>query len=225
MSNIGLLNEKPLHASLKEWYALPGDQFEVSVDGYVIDIVRDGLLIEIQTGNFTSIKSKLKKLLTDKKVKLVYPIPKEKWIVKLPKDGTNNVRRRKSPRRGQVEDIFFEMVSLPHFINHGNFSLEILMIKEEEVRRLDGSRNWRRKGWVTEEHRLIEVVDTLIFEKPADWRALIPEDLDLFTAKDLTETLNISTPLSQKMAYCLRKAGIIRLNGKQGRANLYSLVN
>ena len=30
MSGIGLLNEKPLHASLKQWYAQPGDQFEVA---------------------------------------------------------------------------------------------------------------------------------------------------------------------------------------------------
>ena len=58
MSDIGLLNEKPLHASLKEWYAQPGDRFEVAVDGFVIDIVRDDLLLEIQTGNFASIKSK-----------------------------------------------------------------------------------------------------------------------------------------------------------------------
>ena len=52
MSGIGLLNEKPLHASLKQWYARPGDRFEVAVDGFVIDIVRDDLLIEIQTRNF-----------------------------------------------------------------------------------------------------------------------------------------------------------------------------
>ena len=40
MTGIGLLNEKPLHASLKQWYARPGDRFEVPVDGFVIDIVR-----------------------------------------------------------------------------------------------------------------------------------------------------------------------------------------
>src|SRR5262245_62323945 len=32
-SRIGLLNEKPLHAALKAWYAQPGDQFEVPLDG------------------------------------------------------------------------------------------------------------------------------------------------------------------------------------------------
>lgn len=47
--SIGLLNENPLHAALKKWYARPGDQLEVSVDGFVIDVVQGNLLIEIQT--------------------------------------------------------------------------------------------------------------------------------------------------------------------------------
>ena len=54
--DIGLLNEKPLHAALKEWYARPEDRFEVSVDGFVIDVVRGNLRVEIQTGNFAAIK-------------------------------------------------------------------------------------------------------------------------------------------------------------------------
>jgi len=69
MTGIGLLNEKPLHASLKQWYARPGDRFEVPVDGFVIDIVRrresegsEDLLIEIQTRNLAAINSKLIRL-------------------------------------------------------------------------------------------------------------------------------------------------------------------
>ena len=86
-SQIGTLNEKPLHASLKKWYAGRGDRFEVSVDGYVIDLVRDDLLIEIQTRNFGAIKRKLVDLTTRHKVRLVYPIAQQKWIVKLAKAG------------------------------------------------------------------------------------------------------------------------------------------
>jgi hypothetical protein len=82
MPGIGLLNEKPLHASLKHWYARPGDRLEVTVDGFVIDIVRDDLLIEIQTCNFPSIKSKLTDLVRCHRVRLVYPIDQEKWIVR-----------------------------------------------------------------------------------------------------------------------------------------------
>ena len=86
MPGIGLLNEKPLHASLKAWYAQPGDRFEVPVGGFVIDIVRDDVLLEIQTGSFASIKSKLAKLLESHQIRLIYPIAEEKWIVRLAKD-------------------------------------------------------------------------------------------------------------------------------------------
>ena len=42
---IGTLRERPLHAALKRWYALPGDRAEHAVDGYVIDLVRDNVNI------------------------------------------------------------------------------------------------------------------------------------------------------------------------------------
>src|ERR1044072_9107255 len=77
-SRIGLLNEKPLHASLKQWYARPGDRFEVPVDGFIVDIVRDDLLIEIQTRNFSAISRKLSRLTRSYRVRLVYPVVQEK---------------------------------------------------------------------------------------------------------------------------------------------------
>jgi hypothetical protein len=216
-----LLNEKPLHASLKAWYAQPGDQFEVAVDGFVIDIVRDDLLLEIQTGNFASIKSKLNKLVRTHRIRLIYPIAQEKWIIKPAKGKSEGITRRKSPKRGRVEDLFREMVSLPQLALNHNFSLEVLMIKEEEVRRFDGKRRWRRKGWCTEERRLIEVLDRQLFEGPMDWLAFLPDDLESFTTKDLAEAIDIKRELAQKMAYFLRKARFIELIGKQGRSNLY----
>jgi hypothetical protein len=87
MSGIGLLNERSLHASLKAWYSQPGDRFEVPVDGYVVDIVRDEVLLEIQTGNFSAIKSKLATLVSSHQVRLIYPIAMEKWVVRAPADG------------------------------------------------------------------------------------------------------------------------------------------
>jgi hypothetical protein len=226
MSSIGLLNEKPLHASLKEWYAQPGDQFEVTVDGFVIDIVRDELLLEIQTGNFASIKSKLMKLVRAHQIRLIYPIAQEKWIVKQAKDNGGGVIRRKSPKRGRVEDLFWEMVSFPHLIVNPNFSLEVLLIREEEVRRYEGKRNWRRRGWVTEERRLLGVVDRKLFEEAADLQMLLPDKLgESFTTSDLVEAMGISKRLAQKMAYCLHEASVIELIGKRGRANLYGVAS
>ncbi len=224
MPGIGVLNEKPLHASLKEWYAQPEDQFEVAVDGFVIDIVRDDLLLEIQTGNFASIKSKLQQLARSHQIRLIYPIAEEKRIVRLAPDGGSGVTRRKSPKKGRLEDLFWEMVSFPELLANPNFSLEVLMIKEEEVRRFAGKRHWRRKGWVVEERRLLGVAEQRVYEEPADWRAFLPKELEAFTAGVLGEAIGIRRQLAQRMVYCLRKVRVIELIGKQGRANLYRVA-
>jgi hypothetical protein len=221
MSGIGLLNEGPLHAALKRWYAQPGDRFEVAVEGFVIDIVRDDLLLEIQTGNVASIKSKLANLVRSHRIRVIYPIAQEKWITRLPNDDRDRGARRKSPRRGRVEDVFWGIVGIPHLLSNPNLSLEVVMIKEEEARRYVGKRRWRRGGWGVEERRLLEVVDQRRFEQSSDWLAFLPAALESFTASDLAEARGVRRELAQKMAYCLRQMGITELIGKRGRANLY----
>jgi hypothetical protein len=134
---------------------------------------------------------------------LIYPIAQEKWIVKPTKDNGGEYTCRKSPKRGRVDDLFWEMVSFPQLLANPNFSLEVLMIREEEVRRHERKRNWRRRGWITDERRLVEVVDQQVFENPADWQALLPENLgESFTTGDLAEAMGIRRQLAQKMAYC-----------------------
>jgi len=220
---IGTLNEKPLHAALKDWYAQPGDQLEVSIDGFVVDIVRGDLLIEVQTGNFASIKRKVKRLVKDHPLRLVYPIPQDKWIVRLARDGSGDVLgRRKSPKRGAFVHVFAELVSFPKLLADANFSLEALLVQEEEVRRFDGKRAWRRRGWVIQERRLLEVVDHRLFETPDDLAAFVPPDLvEPWTTADLAVAIGQPRWLARKMAYCLRKMGVVEAVGKQGNAILY----
>ncbi len=218
MSGIGLLNEKPLHASLKQWYSRPGDRFEVPVDRFVIDIVRDDLLIEIQTRNLFAISSKLSRLTQSHQVRIIYPIVEEKWIVRTGNAGNDKLVRRKSPKRGRIEDLFWELVSIPQLLSNPNFSLEVLMIREEELRRDDRR---RRKGWVLEGRRLLEVLDQHLFSTPEDWLRFIPAHMESFTCGDLAIGMNTRTELAQKLAYCLRHGRMIELIGKRGRANLY----
>ncbi|NEQ53928.1 MAG: hypothetical protein F6K11_27995 [Leptolyngbya sp. SIO3F4] len=222
--SIGLLNEKPLHASLKQWYAQLGDQFEVAIDGFVIDIVRDDQLLEIQTGNFAALKSKLTKLVRSHPVRVIYPIAQEKWIVKLSQDADQANTRRKSPKKGRVEDVFWEMVRLPQLVSNPNFSLEVLMIQEEEVRQFKEKRRWRRNGWCTEERRLLNVLDRHLLTTATDWLAFLPEGMETFTTKDIADAINIRRELAQKMAYFLRTARLIELIGKRGRGNLYRVA-
>jgi hypothetical protein len=220
---IGTLNEKSLHAALKRWYARPHDVFEVPLDGFVIDVVQDDLLVEIQTRNFSAIKRKMHALTSRHPVRLVYPIAREKWIVRLAQDGHRQLGRRKSPKRGALEHVFQELVSFPRLIRAPNFSLHVLLIQEEEMRRHDKRRGWRRRGWVTHERRLIQVVDQRLFETPRDLAALIPDSLEEpFTTSELAAAIAKPRWLAQKMAYCLREMGALTAVGKRGNAIQYS---
>ena len=220
---IGTLNEKPLHEALKQWYAQYKDRIEASVDGFVVDIVRGDLLVEIQTRNFAAIRPKLEKLLVNHPVRLVYPIACERWITKQPYDDGGRVSRRKSPKRGGFECVFEELVSIPRLLMDPGFSIELLLIQEEEVRRYDGARGWRRRGWVTHERRLLKVAERRVFKTPADMYALVPRTLaDPFTTSDLAVSIAKPRRLAQKMVYCLRLMGCITPVGRQAKAVLYA---
>ncbi len=225
-TDIGVLNEQPLHAALKQRYASPGAAMEVNVDGFVIDVVRDNLLLEIQTANFSAVKEKMAHLATQHTVRLVYPIAREKWLLKLPRQEGGETKRRKSPKRGRLEEVFEELVSFPELLREETFSLEVALIQEEEVRRYDPARGWRQHGWVTVERRLLDVVGHHLFRRPADVAALVPPGLpERFTTADLAQAMDGPRHLAQKMAYCLRKMDIITEIGRQGRSKLYEINN
>lgn len=224
--HIGTLREKPLHASLKHWYANAGDGVEVPVDGYVIDLVRDDLLIEIQTRGFSSMRGKVTALLAaGRNVRVVYPIPVDKWIVKIDETG-EAISRRVSPRHGVPVDVFAELVSFPHLLAEDALEVEILLTTEEEYRRHTPGRSWRRKGWTVLERRLIEVRDSMLMRNADDLIALLPGGLpDPFTTADLAMMLRRPRRLAQQMAYCLRKTGVITVVDKQGNTFEYRVAS
>ncbi len=222
--HIGTLHERSLHAALKDWYEQPGDRREVKVDGYVIDLIHDDTLIEIQTRSFAPLRTKLAKLTRTHPVRLVHPIAAERWIVKLAEDGETLIERRKSPRRGRIEHIFLELVSIPHLVERANFSLDVLLTQEEEIRVRDGKGSWRRKGWSIRDRRLLDVVQRVTLSTIEDYRTLLPSDLPVsFTTRDLAHAIEHPIYIAQKMAYCLRKMNAIEVVGKQGNSILYSL--
>ena len=108
-------------------------------------------------------------------------------------------------------------------LSHPNFSIEVVFIEEEEVRRYDKNRNWRRKGWITYERRLVQLVARKLLETPDDLSSLIPSSLtDPFTAYDLAGAISKPRRLTQKIVYCLRRMGSITPAGKRGKAILYT---
>lgn len=220
--HIGTLTEKSLHADLKRLYARPDDGIEISVEGFVVDIVRGDQLIEIQTGGFTPLKRKFAHLLRlGYRIHLVHPIPAQKWIIKETATGTETDRRR-SPRRGKAVDVFKELVRIPHLLPEPGFSLEVVLTHQEEVRRDDGQGSWRRKGWSLHDHRLLETVGVVAFHTAEDYLRYLPQDMPRpFTNRALAKAARIPNHLAQKMTYTLQKAGWLEHAGKRGRAYLY----
>lgn len=223
-SDVGTMGEHSLHAALKEWYARPGDRFEVKVDGFLIDIVRGDLLIEIQTRGFGALKRKLAVLTERHPVRLVYPMAKEKWIVRVAQDGSTEVSRRKSPKHQSLVHLFEELVHLPQLMASPNFSLEALVIDEEEVRREVPRGGRRRRKYVKYDRRLLNVEGRKVYQSPADLLDFIPGAMgESFTTRELADAIGEPLWLAEKVTYCLRHMGAIRMVGKRGNAYLYSL--
>ena len=211
------MNESSLHSAIKEWYSLPRDKFEVKISQYVADIVRGDLIVEIQTMNFSAIRKKLENLVQKHKVRLVYPIAERKCIVHIDKSG-EVVSRRKSPGKGKLTDLFRELVRVPQLIKEVNFSLEVLLIDEEEIRIDDGRGSWRRRGASIKDRKLVGVNTRILFENSIDFLKLLPEELhETFTNKELASSKKVSVRTAQRITYCFRRSGMIRVIEKRGR--------
>lgn len=191
---------------------------------YRVDVVRGDLLIEIQTRSFSSIRKKLRRLVKDHMVRLVHPVPYMKWIVRLDGDE-KQVGRRKSPKRGRVEEVFRELVYMPDLLSDPNFELEVALVNMEEYLIDDGQGSWRRRRWSIHDRRMLNLHERHLYQAPADFLKLLPESLpEVFTTRQLAKESKLRINLAQKMVYCLRNMGVLEQTGKKGRAKLYTVM-
>jgi hypothetical protein len=220
MTGIGRLREGPLHLALKAWLARPGDRLEVPVDGYVVDVVRaDGELVEIQTGSFSPLRSKMDALLDRHRVRIVHPIPARRRIVRVDEDGTV-LSTRPSPKRPRATAVFEGLVSFPTLLGHPNLVVELLLCAEDHVRApspVRGRRYLRDPG----ERRLIEVLERVELSGARDLASLLPRLDGEFTTRELAAAMREPLPLAQKAAACLRALEVFEPAGMRGRAPLY----
>ena len=223
-SGIGELKEKSLHAALKRWYALPTDGVEVKVEGFIIDLVRENTLVEIQTRNFAKIRRKIERLVENYKLHLIFPIPRKKWIVTTDICG-NVVRRSRSPKTGCYHHLFTELVSIPKMILSSNFSVEVLLVDVEESRCMDGKGSWRRQGISVIDSTLINVYSSKVFRKAEDFLSLLPQQIDQpFSNRMLSKHKGWRMSLAAKTTYSLTRMGVLEVVAKDRRAHLFARV-
>lgn len=219
-----LMNEYSLHSEIKAAYSLPGDMFEARLGKFIVDILRGDMAVEVQTKNFSALREKLRVLAKTNRVRLVYPLPEVRWITYLDRDS-GVIKKRKSPRRGKLTDVFRELVMIPEMPGEANFSMEVLLIVEEEVRREDGRGSWRRRGASIVDRRLLGINGRVLFRDRADYLRLLPESLvGAFTNSELAKSANITVGTARQITYCLRKSGMIRVVESKGRSLVFQKV-
>ena len=121
---IGTLSEKTVHAILKNYYEPDEDRQEIPIENYVADIYAEGEIIEIQTRQFDRMRGKLSAFLPLYPVTIVYPIPREKWIVWIDEESGELSNKRKSPVKGNPYLAFPELYKIKMFLKNPNIKIK-----------------------------------------------------------------------------------------------------
>lgn len=220
--------ETALHRQLKLNYATSVEMTEVTVQGYRIDAIgKRGELIEIQHASLGALRDKTRCLLSEqtKRVRIVKPIIARKTLVTLDAPDGEMVRKRLSPKRGDVLDIFLDLVYFGTIFPHPKLILEVVLIEAQETR-IDRAHPSRRRGkrYRTLEQTLVGIESRFEFVKLSDLLALLPlgELPQPFDTAELAAAMGKPRWFAQKVAYCLRQAGAATLVGKRGNSQLYA---
>jgi len=223
-AGIGTLNEGTLHAALKRRYASPGDAFEVALEGFVIDLVKNPgtkneSLVEIQTGSFAKLGNKLDRLLPANRLLLVHPIA-VKTVLERPGGYS-----RQSPKRGSIYSLFDELVSIPTLLDHPNLRLDVVLHNQIRKQVHDPQLRRRRGGFRTVDRHLTDIVDIQEFKEVGDLMRLLPSTLpEPFTTKDIATHAGCGRDAAQRLAFCFRAVSLIEEVGRTKAGYQYRIT-
>ena len=221
--NIGTYKEKKLHLVLKRYFEPLDSCHEIPHTGYIADIQNAEGIIEIQTSGFAHMKGKLEAFLPASRVTVVYPVAEKKWVTWIDPVTGDIQPRHRSPKKGKPLDAIPEMIFIKDFLTNPNLSVCVPVIELEEYRLLDGKRSLSRKRGSSRYERMpLDIYRMYEFRTKKDYIRELPFDAgDAFTAKELAQKAGFRGRRISAAIRVLTTVGAIRLDGKQGRANLY----
>ncbi len=219
---IGTYSEKTVHAIFKNYYEPDEDKQEIPINRYVADIFDGQKIIEIQTRQFNRMREKLEVFLPLYPVTIVYPIPREKWLIWIDEDSGELSSRRKSPKKGKIYEAFIELYKIKMFLKDPNLRLKIVLVDMEEYRLLNGWSRDRKKGSSRFDRIPMELVGEVDVERAEDYMQFVPAQLDgEFTVKDFAKEAHIPQNLAGTVLNILYYMGTVDRVGKQGNAYKY----
>ncbi len=223
-AGIGTLGEKTLHAVLKRYFEPHTDSQEVKVGGFVADICGENGIIEIQTRQLFRLVKKLETFLEYSDVTVVYPVFPLRYVRWLDPQTGELSERHKSPRKESIHSIFREIYGIKYALDNPRFKLCVMMIEAEDIRYLNGRDKSRKRGSSRCDRLPLALMDEVWFERPEDYRAVIPEGLgERFGAGEYAKACRISIDDARCELNVLCYLGLCRVAGKNGRTNIYAI--
>lgn len=220
-SGIGTLSEKALHAALKAYYEPDAESREISLGGFVADIVGEDGIIEIQTRGFERLRDKLTAFLEAARVTVVYPIVQKRWLCWVDPETGEVEPKKKSPKKEILFDVFPELYKIKKHMQHPNFTLRLAVLESTDYKYLDGYGE-KKKIRATRGERIPDaLLDEITLRTPADYLALIPELPEPFTTKDLAKAVKRKISAAQAAVNVLYTVGAIDRVGREKNAYLY----
>lgn len=223
---IGTLSEKTVHAILKNYYEPDEDRQEIPIENYVADIYANGEIIEIQTRQFNKMRNKLSAFLPLYPVTIVYPIPREKWIIWIDEESGELSKKRKSPVKGNPYIAFPELYKIKMFLKDPNLRLKFILMNVEEYKLLNGWSRDKKKGSSRYDRIPTELVEEVEINCLQDYMQFVPYELQgEFTSKEFAKAAHIPVSLAQTVLNILYHVGILTRVGKKGSMYLYEVID
>ena len=216
--------ETTLHQQLKRCYAQDENSTEVVLGKYRIDAIRDEELIEVQCASLSAIRDKCRSLLKQHQLRVVKPVVMRTRIAKAKKAGGPITSRRLSPKRGNLLELFDELIYFTRVFPHPNLVIEVPLIEVEQLRLPNKQRRRRwHKDFKVADVRLETIQRSLELRTPSDLLSLleIPETMGNFNTAQLATLIDRPRWHAQQIAYVRRKTGAIDPKGRDRSGIIY----
>lgn len=213
---IGILKEKSMHQYLKLFFEPDVKKHEIKIGPYYADILNDKEIIEVQTQGLNKLRDKITFYTQNYDVRVVYPISHIKHINLINENG--EVKRRKSPKIGNIYDVIPELYRLKPVLNNDRIRLTLVLVDVEEQR---SPNMYSRKRYSKIENYPSEIYQIFNIDSVEQYSIFLEGLSEEFTSNDLSELKKISKQKSSLLLGILCKIDCIRKIGKKGNSIIY----
>src|SRR5262249_51379939 len=155
--------------------------------------------------------------------RIVKPVALKRRIVRRSTRDGPDLSARCSPKRGTLFDVFDDLIGVVSVFPHRNLEIEILEVSIDEVR--VPRRRW--PGYSVADRVLGTIHGATRLRRADDLWSLLPTHCsgrEPFTTLDLARAIERPIWFAQRVAYCLRLSGAVRVTGKSGNRRIFVRV-